>query len=59
MMSLLEGPGLWVWYTLVMSIYLIFTLLIVCGPMVLLYAAVHILAKLIARLIGRPPSTPE
>lgn len=55
MMPFLESPG----FSLAAVIYLIIVLLVVCGPMVLLYAAVHVLAKLIARLIGRRPSVPE
>lgn len=55
MTSFLEDAGL----ALAGGIYLIIVLLVVCGAMVLLYAAVHVLAKRIARLIGRRPPTPE
>ena len=59
MTSFLEGFGLWIAYTLGMGIYLVIVLVIVCGPMVLLYAAVAVLANRIARLVRRRPPPPE
>jgi lauroyl/myristoyl acyltransferase len=55
MTAFLESLGL----ALVAVVYLLIVLVVVCGPLVLLCAAVRVLAKLVARLIGRRPSNTE
>jgi hypothetical protein len=50
MMSFLQGYGLWLWQTLVGIIYLTVVLLFVCGPFILVYAVLHLLARLLVRV---------
>lgn len=52
MMPFLEAVALWAGYTLYAAILV---LLIVCVPLALVYAAVHVLAKLIALVTRRRP----
>lgn len=58
-MSFLVGFVAWVGEIVMAVIYLAIVLTMVCAPMVLLYAAVHILVTLVARLLGRRrPASP-